>query len=282
MQNPNHVKALRRLAYIFEKRIKDPEIAAEYREQAKASGRRIRDLKAGRIEPQAKRPIKRTPVTSDLSDPEPIPDKLASAPEETVIIVSGLPRSGTSMMMQMLAAGGIPVLVDDHRPPDVHNEKGYFEDSRAKALGQDNSWLMDAKGRAVKIVAQLLAKLPPGKDNPYGVIFMERDIKEVVASQRDMLGDIKKRGAKMPDILLQNTFINQLKQTKKILAFRKIPTLSVRYHDCIENPAAEAARINAFLGFGLDEAAMAASVDPQLYRHRKQLGNSIPPRQGKI
>ena len=137
-------------------------------------------------------------------------------------------------------------------------------------MKRDTSWLHESRGKAVKIVAQLLSNLPAGKNKHYGIIFMVRDLNEVVASQRDMLSAQGRKGARMPDDILQNTFINQLQRAKKLLAIRKIPTLYVRYSDCIQNPASEAARINAFFGGSLDEATMAASVDPRLYRHKKE------------
>jgi len=237
---------------------------------------RIQDLKAGRINPHETGQPRRTAVTSDqdvLEIDSGKQEKLKTALAETIIIVSGLPRSGTSMMMQILVAGGIKPLMDDKRPADIHNEKGYYEDIRARAINRDASWLPEAKGKAVKIVAQLLSRLPASRENNYGVIFMLRDLDEVVASQRDMLAAQGKQGAKMREGLLQQTFANQLRRIKKLLAIRKIPTIYISHHDCIENPAAEAARINAFLGGSLDEAAMAAGVDSKLYRHGVNRGS---------
>jgi tetratricopeptide (TPR) repeat protein len=272
LQNPNHVPALKRISYIIKKRLKDPETAEDYHKKAGEARQRIRALKTSRLKPDDTETPKRTAFTSDqdvLELDSGIQEKLVTPLAETITIVSGLPRSGTSMMMQILAAGGIPPLMDDKRPADTHNEKGYYEDTRAKAVHLDTSWLLDTRGKAVKIVAQLLSKLPIGSKYNYGVIFMVRDLDEVVASQRDMLASQSKSGAGMPDTLLQHTFITQLKQTKKFLAIRRIPTLYVRYKDCIQNPTEEAARINAFLGRSLDKAAMAAVVDAGLYRHKK-------------
>ncbi len=277
LQNPNHFKALKRLAYIFGKRLKDQETANDYRDQAKQARQRIRDLRSGKTKPGSASCPKRTVLTSDqdvLEIDSGSLDKITAPVAETIAIVSGLPRSGTSMMMQVLSAGGIKALMDEHRPADTHNVRGYFEDARAKAIKSDKSWLHEARGKAVKIVAQLLSELPADKKNHYGIIFMVRDLNEVVASQRDMLSAQGKKGSRMPDDVLQNTYINQLQRARKLLAIRKIPTLYVRYTDCINDPAAEASRINAFFGGSLDEAAMAASVDPKLYRHKKKTINN--------
>ena len=272
MQNPNLVPALNRIAFIIEKRLKDPVLAAEYRQKAEEARQRNKDITSGRITPQAAPAARRTAITSDRyaleQDPE-LPKQITAPLAETITIVSGLPRSGTSMMMQMLNAGGVAPLVDDHRPADADNEKGYFEDIRARGLHRDASWLPEARGKAVKIVAQLLGNLPADPANHYGIIFMLRDLNEVVASQRDMLAAQGKESARMPDTLLKHTYITQMQQIRKILAIRKIPVLYVEHRDCIREPAAVAARISAFLGGGLDEAAMVGAVAPQLYRHTR-------------
>ena len=102
-----------------------------------------------------------------------------------IVVVSGLPRSGTSLMMQMLQAGGMPLLTDGRRAADGDNPKGYCEFEPAKRLKDDASWLGAAEGRAVKLVSALLFDLPP--ERRYRVIFMTRDLDEVLASQRDLL-----------------------------------------------------------------------------------------------
>ncbi len=270
--NPNHISALERIALISEKRLKDPVLAQEYREKAAKVRRLLRDLKHGAVAPDETPPVRRTAVTSSQSaldlDPE-LPRAITAPLSGTVVIVSGLPRSGTSMMMQMLAAGGVLPLADDHRPADNHNEQGYYEDRRAASLGKDAAWLPEARGRAVKIVAQLLPALPAGEGLSYGVLFMERDLSEVLASQRDMLAAQGKGMARIPEGLLKHTYLTQVTRVKKLLAIRKIPTLYVRHRECLQEPAVVAARLNAFLGGGCNEAAMAGAVAPRLYRHVK-------------
>ncbi|MGI9427331.1 MAG: hypothetical protein ACR2NM_01650, partial [Bythopirellula sp.] len=115
---------------------------------------------------------------------------LPDDPSEIVNIVSGLPRTGTSMMMQMLVAGGISPLTDGNREADASNPKGYYEYDKATQLRSDSAWLGEAKGKVVKIVAQLLTELPAeidGKPAYYRVVFMDRDLDEVLASQHTML-----------------------------------------------------------------------------------------------
>ena len=107
-----------------------------------------------------------------------------------IVIVSGLPRSGTSLMMQMLSSGGLPVMTDDARPADVDNPRGYFELERVKAIRKDSSWLPQARGKALKMVSLLLYDLPA--DERYRILFMERDMEEVLASQRKMLDRLQK------------------------------------------------------------------------------------------
>ena len=168
--------------------------------------------------------------------------------------------------MQMLQAGGLGVLVDGQRPADADNPRGFFEFAAAKGLRQDASWLPQAKGKAVKIVAQLLPFLVPQLS--YRIILLDRDLDEVLASQGTMLQRQGKTGADLSEGRLREVFARQVAQARQLLAARRIPVLTVRYRDCIERPLEVAAAVNVFLGGGLDEPAMAAAVDPRLYRHR--------------
>jgi hypothetical protein len=165
-------------------------------------------------------------------------------------------------MMQMLAAGGISPLTDGARKPDALNPKGYFEFEPAKNLHQDNSWLPSVKGKAVKIVAQLLSHLSP--ELKYRVIFMEREMEEILRSQRRMLDRQSRDGANLAAGKLAKIFSAQVSTVKKMLSLRRIPLLSIAYGDSLGRPREVAAKVNAFLGGGLDESGMAAAVDPQL------------------
>ncbi|TSJ48089.1 alkaline phosphatase family protein [Fluviicola chungangensis] len=181
-----------------------------------------------------------------------------------ITIVSGLPRSGTSMMMQMLKAGGADILTDNIRQSDENNPKGYLEYEPVKSLLKDNSWLKDQNGKTIKVIMQLLGNLDLNCD--YKIIFMERDLDEVMQSQQKMLGKpVDTYNAK-----LKTTFEQQKEKNRAWLeAQPHMDVLFVNYSDVIENPSAEAERVNIFLENKLDVAQMVASVDSELYRNRK-------------
>ena len=198
-----------------------------------------------------------------LVDKNGVPDD----PARCITVVAGLPRSGTSMMMQMLAAGGLPVLSDGKREADLDNPRGYLELEAATRLRQNQDWLDEALGQVVKIVAQLLPFLPTR--HPYKVVFMERDIREVLRSQKTMLGRLDRDGGKLTDEQLEAAYRRQLKQVGIWLARQpNVKTLFVAHREAIHEPHSVAAKVNDFLGGGLDEAAMAGAVDGSLYRQR--------------
>ena len=184
----------------------------------------------------------------------------------TITIVSGLPRSGTSMMMQMLRAGGLTCLTDELREADISNPKGYFEFEKVKGLRADNSWLPEAKGKVIKIISHLLACLPPELN--YKIIFMERDLDEVLASQRKMLANQGRGEENLSDERLGQIFAQQLRQVRKMLADRQISTLFLGYKDVLEDPVEISTQLQAFLGNNLDQQAMRDVVDRNLYRQR--------------
>jgi hypothetical protein len=188
-------------------------------------------------------------------------------PEQSITIVSGLPRSGTSVMMRMLWAAGLPLLADGRRTPDSDNPHGYFEDERVKQLARDTAWLSEARGQVVKVVAPLLSLLPPGER--YRVIFMERDIEEVLDSQQTMLDRLGREGARLSRERLSRSLQGQVTRGKALLHVRQIPVLYVAYRDVMEEGPSVAARVGRFLGAGADPARMAAAIDPSLGRHRR-------------
>lgn len=185
-----------------------------------------------------------------------------------IVVVSGLPRSGTSMMMNMLEAGGIPLLTDNFRKADEENPKGYYEYKRVKQLEEDASWLEKAEGKAVKVISYLLKYLP--EDYNYRIIFMERKIEEVLASQKKM---IERRGEtydKVSDEAMAKLFEKHLKEVDEMLKSRaNMKTIYVSYNKILEEPEPHLERINIFLGGELDTQRMVQVIDPQLYRQRK-------------
>ena len=188
--------------------------------------------------------------------------------QETIAIVSGLPRSGTSLMMGMLQAGGMELLVDGIRTPDEDNPKGYYEFERVKQIEHDQDWLEDAKGKAVKMIAELLRRLP--STYTYKVIFMRREIEEILASQRQMLIRRGEPSDAVSDEDMAGMFRRHLDQVEAWIAGQpNVDALYVSYNDLLADPDPHARRINEFLGGTLDLDAMIGVVDHSLYRQRR-------------
>ncbi|WP_397568612.1 sulfotransferase domain-containing protein [Schlesneria sp. T3-172] len=187
-------------------------------------------------------------------------------PQE-IIVVSGLPRSGTSLMMQMLSQGGVEIVTDHLRSPDPDNPRGYFEYEAAKDIEDDASWLPTARGKAVKMISMLLYHLPPTER--YRVLFLERDLEEVLQSQETMLRRMNRPSA-APSAEMLSAYQTHLERLHEWLAGRtEISLLRVGYRNLLNEPATEARRIAHFLGRNLDLAAMTTAIDPALYRNRK-------------
>jgi len=187
---------------------------------------------------------------------------------DAITIVSGLPRSGTSMMMRMLAAGGMATVTDEIRSADEDNPAGYYEFERVKQLKEDASWLPDARGKVVKIVSALLVHLP--RDHAYQLVFMRRKMSEILDSQQAMLRRRGKPADPSADGKMSALYEKHLQQTDDWM--RREPNVRfiyVDYNDMLANPAEEVARVNAFLGNTLDAAAMLEVVDRGLYRQQR-------------
>ena len=186
---------------------------------------------------------------------------------DVVVIVSGLPRSGTSMMMKMLEAGGLEALTDRVRPADEDNPKGYYEFERVKQIEHDQAWLPEAQGKVVKMVSALLKHLPA--NYRYRVVFMRRQMGEILASQQQMLVRRGEETGRVGDEKMAHLFGRHLQQVQDWLARQSnAEVLYVHYGDVLSDPAGEAQRINGFFDGSLDAEAMAAVVDPALYRQR--------------
>lgn len=184
-----------------------------------------------------------------------------------ITVVSGMPRSGTSLMMQMLNQGGIDILSDEIRQPDDNNPRGYLEYEKVKGLKNDNSWLDEAEGKTLKVISHLLFELPTDKN--YQVVFLLRNLDEVVKSQSTMLDRMGRSGAPVTDIELKRAFQKHLDDVREWLAkhdtFR---VLYVNHYDLMNHPETESRKVNEFLGGGLDIDKMVACVDTSLYRER--------------
>lgn len=190
-----------------------------------------------------------------------------SIEKKKVVVVSGLPRSGTSMMMKMLAEGGLPVVTDSIRQADEDNPKGYFEIEQSKTLmNGDTQWLYDSQGKVVKVISYLLEYLPD--DLNYDVIFMERTIAEILASQKKMLQHRNEQST-ITDEELALRFREHVKVVKHWITRKSnMRVIFVNYNEMVKNPAALCASLTEFLDVQLDVHAMQAVPDQSLYRNR--------------
>jgi hypothetical protein len=187
--------------------------------------------------------------------------------QKFISIVSGLPRSGTSMMMKMLLAGGMKVLTDNLRTADEDNPEGFFEFEKVKQLDKESAWLEDSAGKAIKIVSAFLKHLPQ-KYN-YKIIFMRRKLEEVLASQKQMLIRRGEPTDRISDEKMSETFQRHLQDIELWLAAQtNIKVLYINYNEAIENPGPSIRMVNDFLRADLDVEAMAAVVNRSLYRQR--------------
>jgi hypothetical protein len=186
---------------------------------------------------------------------------------ESITIVSGLPRSGTSMMMRMLEAGGMPVLTDNRRKADEDNPQGYYEFEAVKQLTRNASWLTDAYGKAVKMASHRLYELPDG--HRYHIVFMERNLTEVLASQRVMLQRHGIEDAEFDDVRMASDYRSHLRNLRAWFEDQaNFAVIYVNYNEAITNPLNVTSTIDRFLGPGLDTGAMVQVVEPSLYRER--------------
>jgi hypothetical protein len=186
------------------------------------------------------------------------------------IIVSGLPRSGTSMMMRMIEAGGLPVVTDKIRKADEDNPRGYYEFEKVKKIKQDASWLDDCRGRVFKMVSELLYHLP--KDKKYKIIFMKREITEILASQKLMLERRGEKGAGVSNKKMAALYEKHLRSIESWLEDQEnIDALLISYNDVNQQPGQNAKTVNKFLGGDLNAEKMAGVVETSLYRQKKKI-----------
>ena len=180
-----------------------------------------------------------------------------------IVVVSGLPRSGTSLMMQMLDKGGCEVLVDGKREADVSNPKGYYEYEPVMSIHKSNLWLEEAKDKVVKIVAPLLKFLSP--KYRYKIIFMTRDLNEVIKSQQVMQG---KDDNAFPVKLVEA--YHKLLNSVKVWKNREpgVEMIYVNYKDVLDNPGPELERIESFVGLPLNKEDMIGCIDKSLHRNK--------------
>lgn len=193
-------------------------------------------------------------------------DKSRNNDKNMIDIVSGLPRSGTSMMMRILSNQNRVLLTDEFRSADMDNPHGYFEYEAVKLSLKDTSWLSQAVGKTVKIISTYLMALP--NDYFYRIIFMERSLAEIIASQEAML---KRRNKTLKDthhITLIKIFEKHLLEIFKWLNDQEnMLFCRIDYNDIINNPCAYTKVLSRFLGCSFDESKLLESVDTSLYRN---------------
>lgn len=188
---------------------------------------------------------------------------------QTITIVSGLPRSGTSLMMQMLDRGGMEVITDNIRTADEDNPKGYYEFEKVKKIKQDSTWLRDTHGKVFKMVSMLLYDLPPGEN--YKIIFMKRNMEEVLVSQRKMLERLNKESDTEDDEMGKLLAAHLDKTYNWLERQPNIHVHYVNYNDLIADPLKGSEGVKAFLGVDLDIKKMAEVIDRSLYRNRSEI-----------
>jgi len=190
-------------------------------------------------------------------------------PDEPVTVVTGVPRSGTSMMMRMLEAAGLAVLTDGVRLPDADNPNGYYELERVKGLATgDSEWVPDAEGRVVKVVSPLLPFLPEEQD--YRLVVMVRDMEEVLASQRQMLENRDEPVRDMDAEILAEQYEESLRSAERWAeTSSNVEAIFVDYNELLTDPTRSLTELQTLLGDDLDLDAMAGIVEPGLYRNRK-------------
>ncbi len=188
--------------------------------------------------------------------------------EESVTIVSGLPRSGTSLVMNMLHQGGEQIVSDENRRADIDNPKGYFELDRVKQLDRDrdSTWVFQCKGKVLKVVSPLLCYLP--LEQSYKIVFVHRSLPEIMESQLKMVRRLCPEKDKKNDIYLEKAFQKHLKDVEMWILQNNIDTLHLKFNEIIEDSFRCAKMISTFLGKKLDHEKMLAVVDKELYRCR--------------
>jgi predicted AlkP superfamily phosphohydrolase/phosphomutase len=258
LQSPGLVPAHEALARLYERRLNRPADADRHR------------LIASDLRKRARRPNAVERV-AEVSATLPFPERTGppADPVRDVVVVAGLPRSGTSMLMQILHAGGVAPLTDGLRAADTDNLRGYFEFEPATRLAGDASWLPQARGRAVKLVLPLVVHLPRGE--VYRIVLIERDVHEVIASQHAMLERLGRQaeGAALDDTALADAYRRQRERVRSWLEMRpEVAVLALRYETVLADPRGTAERIGTFLGHpNWNAVAAAAAIAPEL-RHQ--------------
>ena len=184
---------------------------------------------------------------------------------DVIIVVTGLPRSGTSLMMQILQSMGIEIFTDNKRLPNESNPKGYFEHELVKMIEYDTSWVKEVEGKAIKIVSPLLAYLP--NNHSYKIIFMDRVLDEIVQSQEKMLSVNNVPNPQIKPGVIKQIFIKDLKQAwSSIRELSHSESLEISHSKLLKKPDSELKKIKRFLNINVDLKNAINVIDEKLYR----------------
>lgn len=264
--NGNQPSVHLRLASIADRFLGDPALALAHRDQAGAlreAGRREKRRRQTLFRRHAKLPETVEPAL------EVVIEQLGQWPSlgDDILVVTGLPRSGTSLVMQMLAAAEVPILTDGRRSPDPSNPRGFFEFEPVRRLARDSSWLPAARGRALKIVSPLLQYLPTSEG--LRLLIVERDVDEVIASQRRMR---QQEGhdplSATQEASLRRSYARMTRQLRAMVAQRHLPHLILSHQQLLAAPEPTARQLAEWLQCPAATPSMAAVVDPALWRQR--------------
>lgn len=271
-QSPRHLVAHEALAVLYRDHLHRPDAAFAHEGRARSLRHELTERQRNGASPRPLGPLRAGPAAAYVTwrdaaqgeMPPPFPHTLSR--DRIVTVVSGLPRSGTSLMMQLLAAAGRVILTDGQRGADVDNPLGYYEFTPVLSLARDASWLPQARGKVVKVVAQLLPSLP--RSEYYEIIFMERNLDAVTASQRILLQRQGRSGADLETERLVETYQQQLTLLRQQINRRaEIRWWAVSYEALLQDAASVVAALSEFLGPPFDCARAAATVRPDLCRH---------------
>lgn len=270
-QSPRHLIAHETLAVLYRRHLSRPEAAFAHEGRAQSLRNELteRQRNGGQDSAAPFNTIPSAPYITWKESargiiPPPFPTPVRR--EQIITVVSGLPRSGTSLMMQMLAAAGRAVLSDDQRRPDADNALGYYEFAPVLSLAQDASWLPQARGKVVKVVAQLLPHLP--RHEHYEIVFMERNLEAVIASQQAMLTRQGRHGARLEAQQLAETYQRQLTLLRQQMNQRpEIRWWALNYDELLADVGVAVRGLAEFLGAPFDRDRAIAAVRPELRRH---------------
>jgi len=271
-QSPRNLVAHEALAKLYRQHLNRPDDAFAHEGKARSlknelALRQQSGASKSETEVDSQR-VKAAESKFTTGDAVPAPFGIDVDPTRIITVVSGLPRSGTSLMMQLLTAAGREALTDGKRGADADNPLGYYEYEQVLDLAKDTSWIPQARGKVVKIVAQLLPHLP--RNEHYQIIFMDRNLAEVIASQRAMLERQGRRGAELEEQKLAETYQSQLALLRKQISERsELRWCAVNYGALLTEPITEVERLAQFLGTPLDVAKAVAAVRPELQRQKQ-------------